>query len=125
MTTNEDLSKAEDINTLLLQVGFSDVGLHHRGHHRDHVSAYIGGVVDHLNVNHPCRHRTSIRGGFGGHVGWPRLVMAMLVGIVRGFIGGMAPSIMGNTTTGPKHGALPRRFIHVCFAGDAPSLRHW
>ena len=38
MTTNEDLAKAEDINTLLLQVVFFDADFHHRGH----VSAYVG-----------------------------------------------------------------------------------
>ena len=52
------------------------------------------------------------------------IVMAMLV-YCRGFIGGMALSIMANTPTDPKHGALPHRLIHVCFAGEAPSLRHW
>ena len=124
MTTNEDLSKAEDINTLLLQVGFSDVDFHHSGH----VSAYIGGVITSILIIPAATARQFVEGSvvmWGGHAMVRAMVMAMLVGIVRGFIGGMAPSIMGNTTTGPKHGALPRRFIHVCFAGDAPSLRHW
>ena len=129
MTTNEDLSKAEGINTLLLQAGYLTLISIHRGY----FGAYVGGIVDHLNVYHPCHHRTSIRGGFGGHVGWPCDDQdddqddsnGDAGGDCCRFIGGMAPSIMANTPIGPKHGALSHRFIHVCFAGDAPSLRHW
>ena len=92
----------------------------------------LGGVITSILIIPAATERQFVEGSvvmWGGHAMVRAMVMAMvmamLVGIVRGFIGGMAPSIMGNTPTGPKHGALPRRFIHVCFAGDAPSLRHW
>ncbi len=41
MTTNEDLSKAEGINTLLLQAGYLTLISIHRGH----FGAYVWGVL--------------------------------------------------------------------------------
>ena len=124
MTTNEDLAKAEGINTLLLQVGYLTL-----------ISITVAILVRMLGVLLitsmfiiPATTAGQFVEGsvvmWGGHAMVRAIVMAMLV-YCRGFIGGMALSIMANTPTDPKHGALPHRLIHVCFAGEAPSLRHW